>query len=372
MRSTGMLPEVFVGRVRELNELQSALKAAISGRAEQTIMYGSFGIGKTSILIKFKEENKGSASIVRIPLYVTDNITEICDLILRESRSQLHLRSIILVERLMELGFTFLGVSANLTLAKVEMNPQSALKSIFETIYDAGFKKKPLVFLMDDLHRICGEKSEKSRTILSILSNVLLQMNQEGKKIMFVGTGTYDIFKFIREQDESSVRIFHPLEIKPLTREEVAEALTTSARKLDVRIDKGVMDNVYECSEGIPYYVQILGYYCFEERENKSITQESFRSGYERTLTDLADKDFRNIFNQLSRTAKNIVTFISENDENAVKYGDIKEHIGSEVSNYLGELMEKNILEKKERGEYSIRDRMFREFLRLFRPNSRT
>lgn len=127
MRSTGMLPEVFIGRDREMKELKLSFENTKINRAEQTIMYGSFGIGKTSILIKFKNEIKSIANVIRIPLYVTDNITEICDLILREARSQLHLKSAKLRKRLSNLGFSFLGISASITLADVQKNLEVCL-----------------------------------------------------------------------------------------------------------------------------------------------------------------------------------------------------------------------------------------------------
>ncbi len=40
MRSTGMLPEVFIGRDREMKELKLSFENTKINRAEQTIMYG--------------------------------------------------------------------------------------------------------------------------------------------------------------------------------------------------------------------------------------------------------------------------------------------------------------------------------------------
>lgn len=77
------------------------------------------------------------------------------------------------------------------------------------------------------------------------------------------------------------------------------------------------------------------------------------------------------MFIQLTNPSKAIIGFIAESKKKDIKYYEIKKNIGSEISNYLIELVDKGALVKKERGKYSIKDNMFREYLRTFKPYKR-
>lgn len=372
MRSTGSPPQKFVGRKEELKELKLALEHTKTGMAEHTIMFGSFGIGKTSLLIEFKNRIK-DAFAVRIPMYATGDITEICDIILRESRAQLGLKPKKLREHLTHFGFTLLGTGASITLGQVQMNPQSALKGVVHSIYAQLPKNATLVLLVDDLHRITGEKGIEAKKILSILSNILLMLNQEGNKIMFVGTGSHDIFRIIREHDESSVRVFHPHEIPPLTLDEVKEAVFTPASEEGILFSDKIIKEIYEMSEGNPYYIQILAYYCFEEESNNKVEKENFERGFIRALNDLAEKEFRGMYEKTSDGAKRILAGMVESKKRFLKHNEIRKFTGKETSPtpYLNELVEKNVIIKEGRGTYRVRDKLFTEYLYTHKPYTR-
>ena len=370
MRSTGNPPKKFVGRTEELKELKRALDYTKSGTPEHTIFFGPFGIGKTSLLIEFQKKVK-NANIVFIRLYKTDNITEICDVILRESRLQLEFKENLtkkLRKNLTQVGFTLLGAGASLTLGKVEMNPQSAFKELISGIYDCLPRGSIFILMIDDLHRITGKEGGGAATILSVLSNVLLTLNQKGKKIMFVGTGSYDIFSKLRSYDESSVRVFHPHEIKPLSSEEIIKVIEESTKDYKVEFSKDVMQRIYELSEGIPYYVQILAYYAFERQVNKKVTMESFKVAFQEALNELALKEFRKMYDGISLGSRKILAIMAESTERNLRYSELQEGTQGVITSYLDELIKGNAIVREKRGSYRLRDKLFTEYLRTFKP----
>ena len=55
-----------------------------------------------------------------------------------------------------------------------------------------------MILLFDDLQRIMDNND--SMKILSILQNALIELNLQGKQIMFVATGSEDIFSKIQDK----------------------------------------------------------------------------------------------------------------------------------------------------------------------------
>jgi len=370
-----MPPQKFVGRERELKELERNYQQTLQGNPEHTILYGQYGIGKTSLLIETEKRLK-KANTIRISLFPTEDITEICDTILREAQAQLNLKPKILRERLEALDFTFLGTGAKITLGPVKMNPQSALKGVVSEIYDEAIKKgkngkDTLVLLFDDLHEITGATGGR---ILSILSNVLTILNQQGKNIMFVATGAHDIFQRIRSIHESTVRIFHPLEILPFTKNETIMAVNDAAQPEGKVFEKTVVNKIHSVSSGIPYYIQILGYYSFQlaeaECKNK-ITLSLFNRGFQMALDDLARRKFRDLYETCTPEERVILRIFTETKEKEIPFTQIDRKTKINPSVYLKRLTENNILIKTRRGVYSLQDQMFKEYLQTYKPYQR-
>jgi len=374
-RHTGMPPQKFVGRKRELEELERNYQQTHNGSPEHTILYGQYGIGKTSLLIETEKKLK-EANTIRISLFPTEDITEICDTILREAQAQLNLKPKTLRERLEALDFTFLGTGAKITLAPVKMNPQSALKAVLSEIYNEvkkGKKEKNgvLVLLFDDLHEITGASGGR---ILSILSNVMTTLNQQGKNIMFVATGAHDIFQRIRSIHESTVRIFHPLEILPFTKEETAEAVNGAAQSEGKTFEKTVINRIHSISSGIPYYIQLLAYYSFQlaEAENKNkISPSLFNRGFQMALDDLARRKFRDLYETCTSEERVILQIFTETMKKEIPFTQIDKKTKINPSAYLKRLTENNILIKTRRGVYSLQDQMFKEYLQTYKPYQR-
>lgn len=113
--------------------------------------------------------------------------------------------------------------------------------------------------------------NDETMMILSILQNALVELNLQGKNIMLVATGLEDIFYKIQDKLDSAVRIFEPYLIGPLSYDELCEAINIPSEKQNVTFEEAVLNEIYELSEGIPYYMQILAYNSFERKTHNSI-----------------------------------------------------------------------------------------------------
>ena len=366
-KRTGVLPSYFTGRDDELNELKEIFESTREGDPGHIIIFGPRGIGKTCLLLKFQEEleNFENTYAVRIPL-VEGSFEDIYGLIIGKCSDALEIN-------LGDFWDTIKGLGVNIPLVGgftiswdiPTTSPSIAIEKILKTIYNDLKGKNPvLILLFDDLQRIIAYES--TQRVLSIIQNALVELNLQGLKIMFVATGSQDIFSEIRVHTDSAVRIFDPYELKPLSIKEVKDAINIPSQKEGITFSKDVIERIYQASEGNPYYMQVIAHNCFKNATNNKVNIDEFEKAFPEALNFLAQREFRSMYEKASKEEKRILCFMAENDSNVLSYKEIKKKLNlkSEPSRYLQSMMGKYLISKVSRGKYKLRDTMFKEYLR--------
>lgn len=375
-KRTGILPSYFTGREKELNELKEIYNSTKMGVPGHLILYGPKGIGKTSLLLKFQEEISGFDDVypVRIPL-IEGNFEDIYTLIIEKCSDTLNINISHFWEKISTLGINIPiigGISFSRDIPKT--SPAVAFEKILNVIYDELKSDNPvLILLFDDLQRIMS--NNETMKILSIIQNALVELNLQGKNIMFVATGSEDIFYKIQDKLDSAVRIFEPYLIGPLSYEEVSEAINVPIKKQNVTFEEEVLKEIYELSDGIPYYMQILAYNCFEElNEDNKITMREFKRTSIHSLNILAQREFKILFSKSTTEERKILSLMAESNETILTYSYIKENanLNSEPSALLKNLIKKDMIIKPSRGKYKLKDNLFKLYLQNLRINQKT
>lgn len=375
-KRTGILPSYFTGREKELNELQEIYNSTKHGVPGHLILYGPKGIGKTSLLLKFQKEisNLNDVYPVRIPL-MEGNFEDIYTLIIEKCSDTLNINISHFWDKINSLGINIPligGISFSREIPKT--SPAVAFEKILNVIYDELDSENPvLILLFDDLQRIMG--SDETMKILSILQNALIELNLQGKNIMFVATGSEDIFYKIQNKLDSAVRIFEPYLIEPLSCEEVYEAINVPTKKQNITFEEDVLKEIYGLSNGIPYYMQILAYNCFEEvNEDNKVTMVEFKTASTHSLNILAQREFKLLFNKSSTEERKILCLMAESDETVLSYSYIKDNanLNSEPSALLKSLINKNMVIKPSRGKYKLKNNLFKLYLQNLKINQNT
>ena len=375
-KRTGILPSYFTGRENELNELKKIYNSTKMGVPGHLILYGPKGIGKTSLLLKFQEKitNLDDVYSVRIPL-IEGNFEDIYSLIIEKCSDTLDINIGHFWEKIRSLGINipFIGgVSVSREIPKT--SPAVAFEKILNVIYDELDSDNPvLILLFDDLQRIMG--NDETMKILSILQNALVELNLKGKNIMFVATGSEDIFNKIQDKLDSTVRIFEPYLIGPLSYGEVCDAINIPAEEQSVVFEEDVLKEIYELSNGIPYYMQILAYSCFEENnDDNEVTMAEFKNASVYALNILAQREFKALFDKSTTEERKILCLMAESDETILSYSYIKENsnLNSEPSALLKNLVNKNMIIKPSRGKYKLKNNLFKLYLQNLRINQKT
>lgn len=375
-KRTGILPSYFTGREEELNELKKIYQSTKQGVPGHLILYGSKGIGKTSLLLKFQEEltNFDDVYSVRIPL-MEGNFEDIYTLIIEKCSDTLDINISHFWEKINSLGINIPligGISLSREIPKT--SPAIAFEKILNVIYDELDSDNPvLILLFDDLQRIMS--NEETMKILSILQNALVELNLKGKNIMFVATGSEDIFYRIQDKLDSAVRIFEPYLIGPLSYDEVCEAINIPIKKQNVSFEEDVLKEIYELSNGIPYYMQILAYNCFDEiNEGNKVTMAEFKKASIHSLNILAQREFKVLFSKSTMEERKILCLMAESDETVLSYSYIKynANLNSEPSALLKNLIKKNMIIKPARGKYKLKNNLFKSYLQNLGINQDT
>ncbi|MEE0025091.1 ATP-binding protein [Methanobrevibacter sp.] len=375
-KRTGILPSYFTGRDNELNELKKIYNSTKNGIPGHLILYGSKGIGKTSLLLKFQEEISDFDDLysVRIPL-IEGDFEDIYSLIIEKCSDTLNININHFWQKInsLSINIPFIG-GASFSREIPQTSPAVAFEKILNVIYDELDSDNPvLILLFDDLQRIMG--NDETMKILSILQNALVELNLKGKNIMFVATGSEDIFNKIQDKLDSAVRIFEPYLIGPLSYSEVCDAINIPIKEQNVTFEDDVLKEIYELSNGIPYYMQILAYNCFEQtNEDDKVTMAEFKDASVHSLNILAQREFKALFNKSTTEERKILCLMAESDETLLSYSYIKEnaHLNSEPSALLKSLINKNMIIKPARGKYKLKSNLFKLYLQSLRINQDT
>lgn len=192
---------------------------------------------------------------------------------------------------------------------------------------------------------------------------------------MFVATGSEDIFNRIQDKLDSEVLIFEPYLIGPLSYDEVCEAINIPIKEQNVTFEEDVLKEIYELSNGIPYYMQILSYSCFEEtNEDDKVTMIEFKKASVHSLNILAQREFKVLFSKSTTEERKILCLMAESDETILSYSYIKNNanINSEPSALLKNLINKNMIIKPARGKYKLKNNLFKLYLQNLRIDQGT
>ncbi len=370
-KRTGVLPSYFTGRSDELKELRRIYYSTKNGDAGHIILYGPKGIGKTCLLFKFQEEMEGLEDTysVRIPL-VEGSFFDIYSLIVDSSAESLGIKVSSVWDTIKGIGIN-IPFAGGFTVSREipPTSPSVAIRKILETIYHKLKGENPvLILLFDDLQRII--MNEDTQRVLSILQSALVELNLKEFKIMFVATGSFDIFSKIQDHTDSAIRTFDPYELKPLSLAEVRDAINIPSSKEGIIFDEDVLERIYSVCEGNPYYLQVIAHNCFEEATNGRVTTIEFEKSFPNALNFLAQREFRHMYEKSPIQERKLLAIFAESNSDVLAYTEIKgnKNVKSEPSKVLRNMTRKNLIVKESRGKYKLRDKMFKEYLRTDKP----
>jgi AAA+ ATPase superfamily predicted ATPase len=328
------------------------------------VILGPRRIGKTSLLLKIRqtivEEQVG------IPVYINcsfvGNETEFFQLIVTktaESSKNLDFSSIRIAARVSDLEA---DISAKLSS---KLFRSAVWKDFAEEVFqiiegNAEKQKKPIILLIDEFPFLGPNFEGFLRTVLS-----------KTKWVSFVITSSATrLLKITTNSEKPFYLFFKSITLGPFTEQETAELITRGSSKLDVQFDSLAIEEIHNLARGMPLYVQALLGECVtisqEKPRSSTVTQRTVSLAYNLLVQHLAPY-FNTLIREMPLQQKKIIYALALGDNSPTQIASRSRIPVSHVIVNLKRLSEEDFVVKlPEWGKYSLRDRVFRDYIQRF------
>jgi Cdc6-like AAA superfamily ATPase len=368
-------PEYFVNRTKIIDSFKIAVDRSLKTThptPDNMAILGEWGVGKSSVLKKFewlcakefKDRKIFSALVELVPVACTDFdnlakkiIDDIDRNIIAKSTIPLKARNKIKEWRIKSVNAFGIGAERK---NKVE-NPATVLKNSLLDLWEIIEKEggDTMMIMLDDLHYLSENYSEGLYDLRGIFQN----LPKHGCNFIVVVSGKKELFADIRELAEPLSRFFnikHTLDV--FGSKETKDAILKPIDKtgLDLKINHDVIERIHELTRGHPFFIHFIMRELVSMKGSGRITMKYFNEAYKELQKMIEKEKFEIDFLIASPKEKEILSEAAKLNE-VFSPSEIKlEYIRKQ----LGLLVEKNLLKKHERGEYSLYHPLFKEYLK--------
>jgi predicted transcriptional regulator len=386
---------MFVGRIPEIEKLESYLQQTTSGHPSNFIIHGERGIGKSSLLIYTKAIAEGVIGIVdnKLNLLVVDididTNTSQRGLI---SRIQLGLEHKLAgtepARKLFAEVWSFLQrveaagvkISPSVDFEADEILFDHFIYAFIDTVQRLTNKKDIQIFnaSYDGVVILIDEADRASRALN--LGTFLKQFIERLKKndcvkVMIGLAGLSSIRKVLMESHESALRSFDELELERLNEKDINYAIDLGLKRaseenhIEFSITEKGRSIIQNLSEGYPHFIQQFCYSAFEQDTDDTIDEDDVLKGAlgkHGALSLIGERYYRNDFyNKIQKESYRQVLRIMANKLNDwISKKEIREKFkggDTVLDNALRALIDRNIIIPKEgeRGVYRLQQKGF-------------
>ena len=391
-------PSIFAGRRYEIEQLKRALYRTYKGKAQNILLEGERGIGKTSLANYVDYLANAAPTIFKEPeirfltvftsLGTCRSVDEVCVNILDEVNKKIKEVSNVydlfmgIIEKIDGISIGWFGLQLkNPDLESSVIAPKFAfmLEELWEKIKSTY---KAMLIILDETEVVA-----KLPGFAPFLKSLIEKLSYDGyEQIMFLVSASPEARVSLDNAHPSFSRGLTPVRISPLDKEETRELVENVLRTgvPPLKASDVFIDKIHYWSDGIPSFIHELGRAAFDVNTDDILDEVDLALGVVGTdevkgsLATLEDKHFRARYTQriLSNTYRDILHVIASFNKDVVTYTDIKKNFRGNpnaLGSYLGNMVKRGVLERIEgkQGKYRLPDKMFKLFLRLPRQRSR-
>ncbi|HMK47997.1 MAG TPA: P-loop NTPase fold protein [Methanocella sp.] len=340
---------------------------------------GSWGMGKTSTLLKFRDMIKSSSGNAQIfsayvslsPASCTDSETFF--VYLMESVFRQYESTVALPQKVLDFIREELNVFEKWRIAKISMNPEierrerlplravnfnETMLRFWEKLQCGGVKLA--VIMLDDIHyALLGQGNAR---LLYDLRTAMQTLSAADTQYMFIITGPVDLYPVIRDKAEPFTRLFERFDLKPFdiegTRQLIERPLFTECIRLE--IDEAVVYRIYQITGGHPYFLTLAMRDILDMKREGRLTLARFERLRPELIRHFARIKFRDDLGRASNTERKLL-FQMAVFSSAVAPSELD---GSGTVRLLDRLVKKELVVKVARGKYRLYNPLFREYLK--------
>lgn len=364
----------FAGRKAKIVEAVTCLE-----NHKNILIEGERGIGKSSfanqvfyiasgddsILDRYSITTESSYNYapISIKLEENDDISEISEKIITEFVSRYGITPAFLVEHEIDLKFYKAKISANNDIEREHKITQVFIADL-RKISDFINRKCGLFIFIDEL-----ETSKKTEGLASFIKNVSEYFVTERINILFVFSGIYSTSTRLFREHPSFLRLFTPIELGPFAPIESNELIDIYLYGRAKKINDIVKDNIAKIARGLPQYMQLIGYYCYQNDMDNYIKRDDLVNAVRYITSTIKKSEFQANHERIGYGANEEILklLIKQSIFKDIKVDKVHDQLRNldirEVVQAMEMLCEIGLLRKMAKGRYTLRDALFGQYL---------
>jgi hypothetical protein len=338
------------------------------GHPHHTALLGEWAIGKTTLLIHWRQLLRGVGDIATLSLAYPQPVGEFLD----------GLRATVDADggeartaREVELGVD-LGL-ANATLRQTHpARPHGLRESLERFAKRQRDRRKLACVLIDDVDLL----TESHQALLQLRA-ISLELYVNDLPIALIVAASPTLFAGTGSAHETLIRYYEPLALGPLDPQDAELAVSVPLGDTGVTFDGSVLTDIASASAGRPYYIQKLAYYAFDAAADGRVGPAEYRIGFERAFASVSQEIFAARWKAMSPSEQAVVRIVasetqpqrSREIETEARRSGIAETATRQALRRLTARGHVVRLSNGRRGRYSIEDRLFQRFLQMQEPS---
>lgn len=378
----GAPPPELAGRdeVRE-NVKVAIMRAARGNPAQNVLLVGLRGVGKTVLLDRIREDaEQGGIHTLRVESPEKRSLPA-----LLAPQLRLALLRLSKLEQAKELAGRGLAALAGFAKAlKVKYHDievgidvagqagladngdlEHDLTALLEAVGDAAqAAKTAIVLFIDELQYVPEEQ-------LAALIAALHRIAQRKLPVLLIGAGLPQLRAKMGEAKSYSERLFtYPL-VDALDERAASDALVIPAARVGVSFTGGAIGSIVRETKGYPYFLQEWGKHAWDVATASPITEDDVGKATTLTIAKLDESFFRVRFDRLTPAERRYLRAMAELGPGPHRSGDIADKLGRGVT-ALGptrsKLIAKGMVWSPAHGDTAFTVPLFDEFMRRTIP----
>lgn len=365
--------ELFVGRVKQIEEILRYVKQASAGRLENVFLSGERGIGKSSLAMFLSSLSIERENLLAMHVFL-GGITSLEELVhrtfeqlLKQTKSEKWFNKISkyfgnYVEQVGLFGVSLKFNPPKEDLKTLVRNFPEALKNIMEKIKD---EKKGLFIVWDDINGL-SKTPDFANWYKSFADSIAIHYHKFPVFIMLVGLP--EIRDELSQQQPSLMRIFRVVDIEKLSNDETKEFFKKAFEEVNIKVNDEALEVMSNASGGLPILMHEIGDAVFLTDEDNIIDLDDVGQGVFSAASRIGKRYLDPQVYRAIRSERyiSILRKIGEEFSLSFQKSEIENKLNDNekkvFNNFLRKMRELGVIEQdkdKERGYYKFENELY-------------
>jgi hypothetical protein len=236
-------------------EAEAAMRRAV-GRSQTPIIYGEYGVGKTTLVKRFFLPEEAEGRFVHVLTPAGKNLDDVAKIVLEKLDYSVEVggeaRTLTSAEGGLDIG-AFLPLRARFG-GRRERSEARRTELVVTTPTDHGLLEimadEQMIVAVDEMHKASDDFRQQLAEMIKASSN----LGRGFPKIVVLGT-TVDASKLV-ERDEGIDRLLSEVRVRPMTDDEADFVVREGMGTLGITVDDGEAARIIRTAAGAPALVQ--------------------------------------------------------------------------------------------------------------------